>query len=893
MIRRLTKNSPVWTELTSTVHEVATDLAEWLHGQFFRQSGKSWWDFHVSGLVMERDQQRINVGEWTELEDLDLGALLNLLKANYRFLKGKKVFGKESRETIGAMTQLRNRCEGHWPLKGIPLDEVVMHVNTLQEFSRMIRGGKARSEQIAALGKSVENFQSTGLSPAPDSPPKEERLPMISPDGKCLADYFGAEQLTESQTKAVDALQRFLEDPDERCFILRGYAGTGKTFLIGGLVRYLQDVHRKPEMMAPTGRAAHVLCDRHQVEASTIHRTIYSLAALKDYRELDERGDITYKFYFDLRNNDHDHDTIFIVDEASMISDLYSESEFMHFGSGRLLSDLLRYINFDGNDYRKKLILIGDNAQLPPFGSSASLPSPALDTNYLQKKCRINSSGCELTDVVRQLDSSPILKNATEMRRMLQEDRFQKFDFASDGETIRELRPDQFIETFVRERDAESFSSTVIVAFKNATTKTYNEAVRARLFPGIKSITPKDQIIVVRNNYNYERALLNGQMGLVVATDDQLETRIVPLNVGLDDEGKRKVEAIKLQFRNATLRFSDDQGNPFDVTCKISEDCLLNGLSDLDSLYSKALYVDFQNRNPGLKPGLPEFKETLKADPYFNAVMLKFGYAITCHKAQGGEWRTVFVDFAGMNKLNAESMRWSYTALTRAETSVVATNALHHSILKPTKQATASPDPTTTTPLSCSGTTSQTKGESENPASIPAGLRPASAIRQQVDRLLPVGWKIASTRTLPYQERVILSIGSRHVTAAISYKSNHRINKIQITPVQGQDAIDQQAADFLAPLKGFSLVQGEQASTEVLEIHQPFIDELKKQLATEDLELVSIKSNTEFHLVARFRHSHAEGAVNYYFKGKGSFSSFVPQSDCPATIIERIQSIHG
>ena len=99
---------------------------------------------------------------------------------------------------------------------------------------------------------------------------------MIPPDGNRLADYFGTEQLTESQTKAVDALQRFLEDPDERCFLLRGYAGTGKTFLIGGLVRYLQDVHRKPQMMAPTGRAAHVLRDRHQVEASTIHRTIYS-----------------------------------------------------------------------------------------------------------------------------------------------------------------------------------------------------------------------------------------------------------------------------------------------------------------------------------------------------------------------------------------------------------------------------------------------------------------------------------------------------------------------------------------------------------------------------------------------------------------------------------------
>jgi len=893
MIPRLPPTAPIRTELIATLHSIAADLTKWLHGQFFRHSGKNWWHHHVCGLVLEKDQKRIDDGEWTDLEDMDLGALLNLLKVNFRFLKGKNALGKESRDTISAMTQLRNRCEGHWPLKGIPLDEVVMHVSALQEFSKMIGGGKARSEQITALRKSVEQFQSASPIPAADTQVAQELSPMIPPDGKRLADYFGTEQLTESQTEAVDALQRFLEDPDERCFILRGYAGTGKTFLIGGLVRYLQDVHRKPQMMAPTGRAAHVLRDRHQVEASTIHRTIYSLAALKDYRELDEGGDITYKFYFDLRNNDIDHDTVFIVDEASMISDSYLESEFMHFGSGRLLSDLIRFINFDGNDYRKKLILIGDNAQLPPFGASAALPSPALDANYLLQKRRIKSSGCELTDVVRQLDSSPILKNATEMRRMLQEDRFQKFDFLADGVTIRKLPLDEFIETFVQEREAESFTSTVIVAYKNATTKTYNEAVRARLFPGIESLTAKDQIIVVRNNYNYERSLLNGQMGLVVATDDQLETRTVPLNVGLDDEGKRKIEAIKLQFRNATLRFSDDQGNPFDVTCKISEDCLLNGLSDLPSLYSKALYVDFQKRNPRLKPGQPEFKEALKADPYFNAVMLKFGYAITCHKAQGGEWRTVFVDFAGMNKLNAESMRWSYTALTRAESSVVATNAPHHSILKPTKQVTTFLAPPVATTPASSGTMAEPNEVFVNHAGVSAGLTPAVAIRQQVEQLLPEGWKIASTRTISYQERVSLSIGSSHVTASIYYKSNYQISKISIAPVQGQEAIDQQAADFLAPLKGLSLVLGQKAPPEIQEIHEPFIDELKRELAANQLELVSIKSNTDFHLVARFRHGHAEGSVNYYFKGKGMFSSFDPQSHCPAPIIERIQSIHG
>jgi ATP-dependent exoDNAse (exonuclease V) beta subunit len=274
--------------------------------------------------------------------------------------------------------------------------------------------------------------------------------------------------------------------------------------------------------------------------------------------------------------------------------------------------------------------------------------------------------------------------------------------------------------------------------------------------------------------------------------------------------------------------------------------------------------------------------------------MLKFGYAITCHRAQGGEWRKVFVDFAGMNKLNAESMRWSYTALTRAKTSVVATNALHHpSILKPTKQVAASSSPMAATPPANIGSKTQSNEETAIPASASAAIAPSAVIRQQVEQILPEGWRIESSRRLPYHERVVFSVGSSHVTADIYYKSNHRISNIEIRAVRGQELIDQQAAAFLAPLKGLSLVQGKEITPEIREIHAPFVDELKVTLAAEHLEIVSLKSNTEFHLVARFRHGHAEGTVNYYFDGKGRFKSYSPHSDCPGPIIEYIQTIHG
>jgi hypothetical protein len=647
-------------------------------------------------------------------------------------------------------------------------------------------------------------------------------------------------------------------------------------------------------MMAPTGRAAHVLRERHQVEATTIHRHIYSLTSLKDYRELDENGDITFKFFFELKNNDAEHDTVFIVDEASMISDVYSESEFMHFGSGRLLPDLLRYINFDGNDYRKKLILVGDDAQLPPVGMNTS---PALDQNHLNKKCLVRSSGCELTDVVRQMESSPILENATRMREMLRSDKFPSFDFAADGVVIRELTPDQFVETFVQERDRSSFNRSVIVAYTNEVTKAYNQAVRNKLFPGKESITAGDQIIVVRNNYNYERALLNGQMGLVVATANETESRNVPLNVGLDEFGKRKTEVIKLEFRDATLSFVDDRGGFFEVTCKISEDCLLNGLANLPSLYSKALYVDFGMRHPHLKPSHPEFKETLKSDPYFNAVMMKFGYAITCHKSQGGEWHTVFVDFTGKNKLNADGIRWSYTALTRAESRIVATNALHHHILKPKRPSAQPAEILVTKPVAdgnelvalSAGETAQADGVISKPAHVSS----STAIRQLVEQRLPEKWKIATIRSLSYQERFVFSVGQLLATASIYYKSNNKISKIQILPVEGQDEIDQQAADFLNPLKGQLLFSGQEATPAVRLIHKPFVEGLKSKLELSEINLVALKSITEFHLVACLRIGNIEGSVDYWFDGKGALSTYTPHPTCPESLVQKIHAVHA
>jgi hypothetical protein len=822
---------------------------------------------------------------------MDLAGLLNVVMANFRFLKAKRALDKNDWEIVMAMKETRNRCEGHWPLKGIPIDELEIHLRVVSEFARRFGSRKGMFEKIDRLR---DDFRTQLLS-------SNETDPVIEHDDPAtreqlvetirLADVFSSEKLTPSQEKAVDAIQQFLDDPEGQCFILRGYAGTGKTFLIGGLVRYLQSIHRKPEMMAPTGRAAHVLQERHHVEASTIHRRIYSLSSLKEYGEVDEDGRLTYKFYFERKNNDGDHDTVFIVDEASMISDVHAEAEFMHFGTGRLLSDLLDYINFDPNDYRKKLILIGDEAQLPPWGMSPKEIPPALSENYLREKRFIRVASCSLTDVVRQEDSSPILNNATKMRELLRKNRWPYFEFSTDEELCRVVPSDALVDVYVKERKESLVPASVIITDENEKARDYNNSVRSRLFPGTSCITAGDQIIVVANNYRYERPLMNGQMGLVIKAATDTEVKSVHLNIGKDEFGKRKIIAVILEFREAILRFSDDRDGYFDVSCKILENCLMNGERSVTSEESKALYINFRNQHPQLKPSHPDFKMMLKEDPYFNAVMLKFGYAITCHKAQGGEWPTAFIDFSGKNQLNAVNLRWSYTALTRARERVVVTNPLHCPILKSTISKSFV-EVTNSAPLR-SVTTGVIDGR---PSGSPnADLKtPSDVIRSMIARLIPEGWEIDSLRSLQWEEQFVLIYEGRQVPVSVYHNGKKKISNFKVKPTRGQDQLDGEVAAILAKLVGKSVTQASSAepNEHILGIHQDFSEALKDRFRTAGIELVELRSTSIYHIIARLEWREKEEIVNYDFDKEGRLQPYRPSPGCPPDLCALLKIVH-
>lgn len=311
-----------------------------------------------------------------------------------------------------------------------------------------------------------------------------------------LKETFSKYTLTSGQSSLIDELNKFLSD-NSTCFLLKGYAGTGKTFMMKGLTDFLTETKRSFKIAAPTGRAAKVISQKTKRKAYTIHKTIYSSKDLKEFKTKDEDGTETFKFYYELKHNEDPTNTIYIIDEASMLSNVYSEGEFFRFGSGYLLKDLINYINFDNNDHNKKIIFIGDNAQLPPVNMNFSL---ALDSKYLQENCNLVSSEFELTEVVRQKSESGILHNATKLRQSLNANIFNQLNIETNFKDINNTKHEELLSKYLEACNNPIDEETIIVAYSNSSVKEYNDFVRNHFFPNQITITVNDKIILVSNN---------------------------------------------------------------------------------------------------------------------------------------------------------------------------------------------------------------------------------------------------------------------------------------------------------------------------------------------------------------------------------------------------------
>ncbi len=479
-----------------------------------------------------------------------------------------------------------------------------------------------------------------------------------------IFDHFLHINLTNDQRNALEKLHAFLES-DERVFILQGYAGSGKTTLLKGFVEYLNSLEMKYQLMAPTGRAAKVINQKTGFESTTIHKGIYSFEVLQEIKQGEEENDISFLYQYKIRNNSEVNNSVLIVDEASMVSDILSQGEFFRFGSGRLLRDLLTYGRIQEVTTTNKIIFIGDPAQLPPIGMKFS---PALDTNYLKDTYQVSVSQVEMKEVKRQDADNGILVAATKIRQCLTSGYFNDFDLRGNNKDIYNPAYQEYLETYKAQEDKK-----IIICYKNKTALDLNKTIRSDKFGHDLPIQPTDTVIIGGNNYRL--GIMNGEFGVISEASPSIESR----EVRFYDKGG-KTQSVILTWRSISLVLPDDNNQPKTTNGFILENYLY-GDNYLKPEEQRALYVDFKNRHPGLKKGTEEFKEAITNDKYFNCILLKYGYAVTCHKAQGGEWANAFVFWdrgiqekfnfyeskhTPSGKTNSDFYRWAYTAVTRA-----------------------------------------------------------------------------------------------------------------------------------------------------------------------------------------------------------------------------------
>ena len=433
---------------------------------------------------------------------------------------------------------------------------------------------------------------------------------------------------TEEQRKITQHLSDYILSISTRnIFLLKGYAGTGKTSLISALVNSLSSVNKKPSLLAPTGRAAKVLSKYSKKSASTIHRKIYWINSNKNGNT-----------YIKLKENTHTN-TIFIVDEASMIP----ESSDKGFGNRSLLDDLIQYV-YDGIGC--KLILIGDTAQLPPVNLEIS---PALNEDFLYQNYSKEILSFSLSEVVRQEQSSTILLNATSLRKQITDHHFYLPNFIVNEDVIRIESGDELQERLEDNYNKSGLTNTIVLCRSNKRANIYNQQIRSRIRYLEEEISIGDLLMVVRNNYFW---LGDKNKSELIANGDIIE--VLSINKINNKYG--------FKFAHITIRLVDfSEQKELDVLVML--DTIKLETSSLPYEEYQKLYQEISKEYKGA-----DAKKKIKENKYLNALQVKFSYSITCHKSQGGQWENVFVDLGYFKKemLDLSFLRWLYTAITRA-----------------------------------------------------------------------------------------------------------------------------------------------------------------------------------------------------------------------------------
>ena len=443
---------------------------------------------------------------------------------------------------------------------------------------------------------------------------------------------------TAEQEHAIDVFSMFMTDRDDHVvMILRGSAGTGKTTLAGAIVRAMTTLKQKMILLAPTGRAAKVVSLNAGHPAYTIHRRIYRQKSA---------GDIS-SFNLNFNNN---HDTLFIVDESSMIAN-YQLSAVNYqlstaFGSGCLLDDLMQFV-YSGSNCR--LLLVGDKAQLPPVGEDES---PALMPDVL-RAYGMRVYECDLNQVLRQSQDSGILWNATQVRCMMADGgcslpriRFQGFP------DIVNVPGDELIESLASSYSRAGMDETMVITRSNKRANIYNQGIRNTVLDREDELCRGDQIMIVKNNYYW-------------ANGEGAPTFLANGDIAVVQRVRNVHELFGFRFAEVTMTLPDY--DDYELTATVVLDSLTTEAPSLTREQQEALYNAVMEDYADI-PTKPERIKKLKDDKYYNALQIKYAYAVTCHKAQGGQWAHVYVDQGYMSDdmLTPDYIHWLYTAFTRA-----------------------------------------------------------------------------------------------------------------------------------------------------------------------------------------------------------------------------------
>lgn len=672
--------------------------------------------------------------------------------------------------------------------------------------------------------------------------------------------------LNEEQSAALDAIRSFLRNEEQDAFILRGSAGTGKTTLIARLVDMLDEMHLSCALLAPTGRAARILGNRIKQmtgqnghDARTIHGAIYTLAEIDVNDEAETTNDPGVRMTFPLRQEEPSV-SLFVIDEASMVGDTESHGDFIRFGSGRLLNDVVSYARMARpgreHDGPTRLIFVGDPAQLPPVGEKSS---PALSRAYLHDTFDLRVRSFDLNAVMRQAHDSAILDRATTLRDALLTDRFDSFSLQPDRQEIRQVDASTAVDLAVKSlRDRES---GVTIVYSNARALDYNRSIRAgRWGDAGLPVQPGETLLVNRNSPIYP--LSNGDLVKVMAVDAEAETVAVHLR------GNHRVD---LRFRGADVAFRAGDSRVIQFRCLILENLLDSPSRELTPLEQRALLVEFRKRHPDLNPKSDLFRSTIRTDPWFNAVQVKYGYAMTCHKAQGGEWHSVIVDFeTNGGKRNAAFFRWAYTAITRATHNLIVVNPPDFDAVSTMEWA--QPMPTPAAPAPAVGAepdpTAATADPDWNRLSFSARTAPLMATHQT----LRTGWAaqgiaIEQLQHLQYCERYTIARDGKRVQAQYHYDKKFKPGRAAIVP--GASGDSQLTDDALAVMQS---APGQQDEAQPDQFIRDFLDRLDAAIGGSPISRTGYRS-MPYRLRVSLSDLHRRGDIDFTYDGASTWTA--------------------